>query len=156
MIQLCKRDIGIMLTHIVRESYHDSFVALKCGTGSIRLNSCQPLGKEIIKFLVDNSRRRIVLTAITIWCITQHHQMIVPILSKFSYDLLDSFIQSLFGTFLRHSRGYPFTLTLSCFVLVVKNNILFSVFHGSDVFIGQTCFHFLISSFESKAAEVCC
>ena len=66
------------------------------------------------------------------------------------HDLIDRFFQSLLGAFLREISVYPLALTLSLAVLVVKNNILFSVLHGSDVLIRQTCFHLIfLLRFES-------
>ena len=66
------------------------------------------------------------------------------LLIKLCHDLIDRFFQSLFRAFLRKIRIHPLALTLflSCaakmVVLVVKNNILFSVLYGSDVLISPS------------------
>ena len=143
--QCAKSQIGIMLIEVLYKTLVGILVRIECSTGKVRSDCCKPLvdigtqlhlcfGSRFRHNCIRHIHRRFR------FCLTDRSRS--ELLVKLCHDLIDRFFQSLLCAFLRKFRVHPFTLTLSCAVLVVKNNILFSVLHGSDILIRQTCFHY--------------
>ncbi len=104
VVQIGKCHIRIVYTHVLYKAHGISLVTLECGSGRIRLDRSEPIGKEAVKLLVDDDVFIAFGITIILAVDTEYDLIIVPLLSKLSYDLLDSFVESLLGAYLRHSR----------------------------------------------------
>lgn len=115
IIHVIERNIGIVITHILNKTLCMTLTALECDLGGVRLDSCEPIGKERVKLLIDCD---LLITLSSIADLTadiENDRVVIPALRKLSDDSLDRFVQSFFSAFLRQSRGHPLALTLSCF-----------------------------------------
>ena len=63
------------------------------------------------------------------------------ILVELCNDFFHLVIQCFLCTLLRQSRGDPLTLAFPFAISVIKDHILFTVFHGDDMLKRQICFH---------------
>ena len=104
MVQVGKRHIRIMNSHVFYKTLCISLVALECGSGRIRLDRSEPIGKETVKFIINDDVFITFGVTIVLAVDTEHDLIIVPLLCKLSYDLLDSFVERFLGAFLRQSR----------------------------------------------------
>ena len=68
------------------------------------LDRSEPIGKETVKFIINDDVFITFGVTIVLAVDTEHDLIIVPLLCKLSYDLLDSFVERFLGAFLRQSR----------------------------------------------------